>query len=63
MLMGLGFKCTREKTNNIYRYYPNSPNINELAECSINEYQKSETKSILLNHSWHARITALIENI
>ena len=51
------------KTNNIYRYHPNSPNINELAECSIDEYQKSETKSILLNHSWHARITALIENI
>jgi hypothetical protein len=51
------------KTNNIYRYHPNSPNINELAECSINEYQKSKTKSILLNHSWHARITALIKNI
>jgi len=49
--------------SNIYRYRPNNPNINELAECAINGYQSTEVKSILLNHTWHTRITTLIENI
>jgi hypothetical protein len=51
------------KSGNIYKYYPNIPNIKELAEDAIESWVDSEIKSVLLYHSWHERITTLIQNI
>jgi hypothetical protein len=51
------------KNANIFRYHPNIPNIEELADHAIKEWNSSETKSVLLNHSWYERVTTLLQNI
>lgn len=49
--------------SNIYRYYINDPNIEELAVKACSNTQSVNKDFVLLNHSWNERILRLLEKL